>query len=198
MRILAIAGPTGSGKSTLAAALVKAMGGGKACILALDSYYRDLSELDRVERDRWNFDDPAAIDADLLVDHLDRLSKGEVVEVPVYDFVTHTRREERELLAPTDVLILEGLHALYWPEVRDRIEMGVFISLGEGKCLERRMARDIRERGRSRESVLRQFEESVLPMQRCHVLPMASHADLVLQGEDPLEKMVKLVVRKIA
>ena len=184
---IGLAGPTGSGKTTVARRLVEMLGAERTAVLPVDAYYKDLSEIPRTERDAWNFDSPEAIDADLLRRHLALLGRGEEIERPVYRFETHTRAPGGEPFRPRETLILEGLFSLYWSDIRTLLDLGVYLRADEATCLDRRLRRDIHERGRSEEMVRRQFEQTVLPMQTSHVLPTERHADLVLDGRNPVD-----------
>jgi uridine kinase len=165
--------------------------------LSIDSYYRDLSPLDPRERAARNFDSPDAIDLELLVSHLESLARGRSVQKPVYDFTTHTRLPRTITLSPGDVLIIEGLFPLYWPEVRALLDTKVFVELPDQLALARRLERDVRERGRTRESVLDQFYGTVRPMAEKYVIPTKSFADVVVSGADPVERSVSAIIAHI-
>ena len=179
-RLVGIAGGSGSGKSTLARALLARSPG---CIVELDWYYHDLSHLPLVERSRWNFDHPDALDWDLLLEQLGRLTSGEAVGPPVYDFMTHTRAGRGPEVGPAPLIVLEGILALHSVEVRSALDLGIFMSTTEPVRLARRLERDIRERGRTPESVHEQFERTVRPMHHAYVEPTRTHAELVADGE---------------
>ena len=181
--IIAVAGPSCSGKTELARFLAAELG---ASILPVDAYYRDLSPLDSQARSRVNFDAPDAIESELLIRDLRRLDAGRAIERPVYDFTTHTRSPNREKVPATGFLILEGLFALYWKEIRDLSKTKVFVELEDRLCLERRLQRDTRARGRTPESVRRQYEQSVRPMAERYVLPCRRFADVVASGAGPV------------
>lgn len=178
-RIISIAGGSGSGKSRLAR-LLHATLAPHATTLTLDHFYQDLAHLPPAERDLTNFDDPASIDWESAEEAVTRLAAGESAEIPRYDFVTHTRAEERDLLAPAPVVILEGLWSLTRPVIRRFSTLTIFVDCSAELRLSRRIERDTRERGRSGESVRQQFEQHVAPMHDLHVQPQASLADLVL------------------
>ncbi len=201
--IIGIAGPSCSGKTALASLLAERLGG--AVLIHLDSYYRDLAGLDRRTRARVNFDLPEALDLELFEKDLGELSAGGDILVPSYNFKTHMR-EDRSRWTPVRLkragrgkrfIVVEGLHALYLPEVRELLDLGVFLDASAEVCLSRRMERDMRERGRTRAQVAEQFEKTVIPMYALYVLPVRDKADLVLDGEDPLELLADRIVAAI-
>lgn len=185
-RLLGIAGPSCSGKSTLARYLADRLPGG-AALLSLDAYYRDRIDLEPAARARLNFDAPEALDLELLDHQLEELAAGVAVDRPIYDFATHAREARTERLMPRDWVVVEGLFALHWEALRRRYLVAIFVEAEEGLCLNRRLARDTSERGRSPASVRAQFVEQVCPMAHRHVLPDRGHADLVVDGAAPVE-----------
>ena len=196
--IVGIAGPSCSGKSEIARYLTKELSEMNPVILTLDSYYHDLSPLDPAERDKRNFDVPEALDHDLLRQQLLELSNGRAIEKPVYDFVTHTRLPQSERIVPGEAVIIEGLFALYWEGIRELLHTTVFVTLHDHVCLSRRIERDTRERGRSREAVLAQYAETVRPMNEKYILPTKTFADIVVNGEDPLERSTAVIMAHIS
>lgn len=192
---LGIAGCSGSGKTTLAAELARALGG---IHFHLDNYYRDLSHLPFEERLRQNFDDPALIESPLLARDVAALARGEAIERPLYDFSTHTRVKGRtERVAPGPLLIVEGLFALHYPELLPIYQLRVYIDTPDGLCFERRLKRDIEQRGRTPESVRQQYEATVRPASVSFVRPSAAHADLVIDGNGALDWKVERVVTEL-
>jgi uridine kinase len=190
--LIGIAGPSCAGKSYLSTHLARHL---RAATLNLDSYYCDLQHLSLEERARFNFDAPEALDSCLLIEHVRRLSRGEVIARPVYDFKTHVRTGRTETLEPREFIVVEGLFALYWEELRRVQQTKVFVDLGEEIRLARRIERDVRERGRTRESVLEQFSITVRPMAQRYVHPTRQYADVVLTGDgeiaDEMERVLK-------
>lgn len=182
--LIGITGPSGAGKTYLATHLAEKL---KAPVLHLDAYYSDLAHLPLHERARQNFDDPKAIDHELLVEQVSGLSEGRVVKVPVYDFATHTRLTDTRAFAPADVVVIEGLFALYWEGLRDLLHTKVYVDMSQNVCLERRTFRDVRERGRTPESVREQFFATVAPGAQLYVNPMRAYADVTLWGDTPIE-----------
>jgi len=163
-------------------------------VLSLDAYYRDLAALSPDERARVNFDAPEAMDHQRLAADLRQLAAGHRVEIPVYDFATHTRQTNQQSLTPTDFLIVEGLFALYWPDINALYHMRLFVTAADALCLERRLARDRAERGRSPASIRAQYQEQVRPMYRRHIQPTARYADLTLDGSTPTEEQVESIL----
>jgi uridine kinase len=182
--LVAIAGPSCSGKTELARWLSRATG---APVLNLDHYYIDLAHLPLEVRAATNFDEPASVDHDAILADATHLRQGLAIHAPQYDFSTHTRAPGDEVVGPAPLVILEGLFALYWPELRELVSLKLFVEAPVEVCLQRRLARDTVERGRTPESVLAQFHATVLPGARDFILPCRNHADLVLSGTDPLE-----------
>lgn len=192
--LIGIAGPSCAGKSFLSEHIAEKLG---ASMFHLDSYYRELNHLSIVQRAHWNFDAPDALDCDLLFEHIQVLATGEDIEKPVYDFTTHSRTDRTQVVQAREFIVVEGLFALYWEEVRKLLGTRVFVDLGEEICLERRIERDIRERGRTRESVLEQYHTTVLPMAKRYVQPTRDHADIIVTGNDEIENEVSAVLNHV-
>lgn len=193
--MIAIAGPSCAGKTETAKAVAKLL---DAHIVSLDSYYRNLDHLTIEERCRFNFDEPAALDHDFLFAQLRSLAAGNVIEVPVYDFTRHTRAKETHRITPAPFLIIEGLFALYWKDVRDLCRTTVYVDAPDDLCLKRRKHRDICERGRTVDSVLKQYDETVRPMAAKYVWPTKALAGLVVSGTDTLDHCAAQVLDDIA
>jgi uridine kinase len=170
IRWIAVVGGSGSGKTWLAAELVAWLGD-EAAHLCLDHFYRDLGHLPEPERERVNFDDPAAIDWDALRTVLESLEWGEVARVPVYDFAEHVRTDETVELASRPIVVLEGLWLLHPEWLRGKFALSVFVDCSEEVRLRRRLERDVITRGRTEESIRTQFAEHVQPMHVCFVEP---------------------------
>jgi uridine kinase len=190
MHLIGIAGPSGSGKTELARALAEALG---APIVSLDSYYRPLAHLPIEERARTNFDVPEALDHELLFAHMATLAGGGAVEIPVYDFTRHLRTDRTETVRAGEFGVLEGLWTLHWEDVRRLLGTKVYVDTADEVCYERRLARDMRERGRSAESVAARYEAMTRPMARRYVLPQREFADLVVSGVEPIERTAAAV-----
>jgi uridine kinase len=190
--VLGIAGFSGSGKTTLARELARAFNG---IHFPLDNYYLDLSHMPPAERAHQNFDDPALIESALLTAHVAALARGEAIERPLYDFPTHTRILNRtETIHPTPLLIVEGLFALVYPDLLPLYHLRIYVETKEDLCFERRLRRDIVERGRTEESVRHQYAATVHPAALAWVRPSAAHADLKLDGAESLDFKVEEVV----
>jgi uridine kinase len=193
--VLAIAGCSGSGKTTLAAELARTLGG---IHFHFDNYYRDLSHLPFAERVQQNFDDPALIESPLLIAHVAALSRGETIERPIYDFSTHTRVPgQTETVAPSAYLLVEGLFALHYPELLPLYQLRVYVDTPDELCFERRLKRDIEQRGRTPESVRQQYEATVRPSSLAFVRPSAAHADLIVDGSGALDWKVERVMTEM-
>jgi len=195
-RLLAIAGPSCAGKSTLARYLSAHLPGG-SLLLSLDSYYRDLAQLPLEERHHFNFDEPAALDLPLLLGNLEGLTQGRAVDKPVYLFPEHVRAPLPQRVEPAPWIIAEGLYALYWEEVRRLCHTRIFVEAPDALCLDRRLARDTVERGRSRDSILEQYHHQVRPMCEQHLLPTRAFADLVLDGTQLVETMATPLLSRL-
>ena len=191
--IIGIAGGSCSGKSTFAHLLTERLSP-SVTILPIDAYYRDLSAYSPEQRAVWNFDAPEAIEHDLLIRDLSQLAAGQFIDRPEYDFTQHTRAVVRFRVEPADFILLEGLFALYWEPIRVLLTTKIFIEVPDAVSLARRTERDVRERGRTAISVERQYSDSVRPMYTRFCEPTRQYADLVLQGEDPLEDSVARVL----
>jgi uridine kinase len=189
--LIGIAGPSGAGKTYLATHLAAAL---HASVLALDRYYRDLSHLPLEERARANFDRPEALDHELIVEQVASLRNHATVHLPVYDFATHTRTRRTEVLRPAGVVIVEGLLTLHWPRLRELLGTKVFVDMDDEACLMRRQARDVRERGRTPESVREQYAGTVAPMAQRYVRPSIVYADVVVLGTEPIGDGVSRVL----
>lgn len=181
-RVLGIAGGTGSGKTTIAEQVARSLGSQAALIIPQDSYYRDLGELSPAERAGVNFDHPDAFDWELLKEQLQCLRAGRHIEKPLYDFCSHTRRAETERVEPHPWIILEGILIFHDPELREAMDVRIFVDTDADIRLLRRLERDIRERGRSLESVVRQYLATVRPMHLAFVESGRAHADLIVPG----------------
>ena len=192
--IIAIGGPSCAGKTELSRQIAKILA---APILPVDAYYINLDQLTVHERSHFNFDEPTALDHYLLRHHIEALAAGESIERPTYDFTTHTRAAATEIVVPKDFVILEGLFALYWDDIRPFLGTKVFVDAPDEVCLSRRSIRDVRERGRTPESVLEQYQKTVRPMAQLHVRPTARWADVIVSGEQPLDHSVATVLQLV-
>lgn len=178
--IIGICGGTGSGKTTIARKIVESVGAQNVVLVEQDSYYRNLSDMPLDERHQANFDHPDSIDSDMLVNHLMRLKQGLAVEMPLYDFVTHTRSDRIEVIEPRPVVIVEGILIFAEPRVLDLLDVRVFVDTPDDIRLMRRLKRDITERGRTFERTLEQYERTIRPMHFEFVEPSKRHADIII------------------
>jgi uridine kinase len=193
--VLAVAGCSGSGKTTLAAELARTLGG---VHFQFDHYYRDLGHLAFADRTKENFDDPALIESPLLIAHVAALAREHAIERPTYDFSTYTRIPNvTELIHPAPFLLVEGLFALYYPDLLPIYQLRVFVEAPDEICFERRLRRDIEERGRTPESVRAQYEATVRPSSIAFVAPSAVHADLIIDGTGDLDWKVERVLSEM-
>jgi uridine kinase len=168
---------------------------GRLLVLGLDSYYRDFTG---VPEERIEVDVPEALDHPLLLEQLATLARGQPVEKPVYDYTTHSRRTGAGLqIAPGDYVVVEGLFALYWPDVRGLLDLGVFVTVDHATALARRVERDIRERGRTEASVRKQYRDKVQPNFERFVEPTEQYADLVVDGLDPVAVSARAVFDRL-
>jgi len=178
--IIGIAGGTGSGKTTVAQAIYDRVGRDRIEWISHDSYYRNFDGLSPEDRARINFDHPDSLETELLTRHLDVLMKGSSVEVPVYDFATHSRKTDTQRAEPRKVIIVEGILVLAEPELRKRIDIKLFVDTPADIRFVRRLVRDIESRGRSLTSVVDQYMTTVRPMHEEFVEPSKRHADLII------------------
>lgn len=185
--MIGIAGTTCSGKSLLAKRLRDKLAERKPVIIPIDSYYRDLSTIAEEDREKHNFDVPEAIEYELLADQLKALSEGEEIYRPIYNFSTHTRETESVLIAPADLIIVEGLFVLHWRDLRELMDTKIFVNISHNEALRRRLERDVVERGRTKQSVLDQYENSVRPMTDKFVIPTSAFADILVDGEQSMD-----------
>ncbi len=198
VRVIAIAGASGSGKSFLAAALLLALKevapAKSVASLSLDAYYRDLSHLDIRDREQVNFDHPEALDLDLFAAQLNELKQGVGVMRPRYNFSAHTRDPDLYFQAPTDFLIVDGLMLTAAPSLRALYDLLVFVDTNPELCFQRRLQRDIEQRGRTRASVKDFWEGRALPMFELFGASAAADADLVLPGDLPIINSVNRIM----
>ena len=177
--VIGIAGGTGSGKTTLMNNLIQRFAG-SVTVLSHDNYYRRNDHLTYEQRCLINYDEPAALETDLMARHLDALRHGETIQCPVYDFTQHNRSDETIEIAPKRVIIVEGILIFENKELRDLMDIKIFVDTDSDVRLCRRIKRDVNERGRSLESVLEQYQNTVKPMHEKYVEPSKKFANLVV------------------
>jgi uridine kinase len=183
--VVGIAGGTGSGKTTVAHKLAAAMPAERVLTIEHDSYYRDQSHLSIEERAKTNFDHPSSLESSLLAEHLRELRDGRSVEIPSYDFATHSRRPERRKVHPAPLIIVEGILVFAEAQLREQMDIKIFVDTDADIRLIRRIRRDLEVRGRSFQSVRDQYYATVRPMHIEHVEPTKRWADLIVpEGGD--------------
>jgi uridine kinase len=192
-----VAGGTASGKTSFARAISGRVGEDRVVLLSQDAYYHDPSHLPPEERARINYDHPSAYDTALLLDHLDALKEGRAVPKFAYDYVVHARVNLEERVEPKPLLLLEGILVLEDPRVRDRLDIKIYIDADADVCLLRRLRRDIEERGRTLESVARQYLETVRPMHLEFTEPSKRYADLLVPEGAENRIALDIVVARI-
>jgi uridine kinase len=195
--VLGVAGGSGSGKSTVVREVCRLLDGGMTSVLHHDAYYRDLSHLPFEERVGVNFDHPDSLETELMVDHVRSLLDGEAVDVPTYDFSTHSRRVDTERVEPTAVVILDGILVLADARLRDTMDLKVYVDTDADLRLLRRIRRDVVKRGRTADSVIAQYEATVRPMHLEFVEPSKRHADLIVPEGGYNRVAVDLVVARL-
>lgn len=195
--VLGIAGGSGSGKTTVAIRVARALEGQRVVLVHHDSYYRDRSELPLEERMKLNYDHPDSFESELLADHLQRLRRGEAVEMPVYNYETHTREARVLGLGPAQIVLVEGILVLAESELRELCDIKLYVDCDADERLTRRLLRDIHERGRSVHAVLRQYQETVRPMHLQFVEPSKRWADVIIPRGGHNEVAIDLIAAKI-
>ena len=177
--VIGIAGGTGSGKTTLMNNLIEKFSE-NVTVLSHDNYYKRHDELTYEERCKLNYDEPAALETDLMARHLDKLRRGEAIDCPVYDFTQHNRSNETVRIVPRKVIIVEGILIFENKELRDLMDVRIFVDTDADVRLCRRILRDVSERGRSLESVLSQYQTTVKPMHEMYVEPSKKFANIIV------------------
>lgn len=199
--IIGICGGTGSGKTTVTKKVVERVGAENILLIEQDSYYVDLAQISLEERRRVNFDHPDSVDFDSIAAHLTILKSGEPVEIPVYNFATHTREKENRLVKPKPITILEGILIFSQPQIVELLDVKIFIDTPADIRLMRRIRRDLEERGRSLEQTLAQYEKTIRPMHKKFVECSKDEADIIIpdggDSEIVLEQISGLVRGKL-
>ena len=195
--VIGIAGGTGSGKTTLMKRLMERFGD-DACVLSHDNYYKRHDELTYEERCAINYDEPAAFDTDLMVDHLAQLRQGHAIDCPVYDFTVHNRSNEILHIVSKKVIIVEGILIFADENLRNLMDIRIFVDTDADIRLCRRIKRDVNKRGRTLESVLTQYQTTVKPMHEKYVEPSKKHANIVVPEGGKNEVALDMIVGRIA
>ena len=191
--VLGIAGGTGSGKTYAAKNLLKEYPQDRILPISMDSYYKDLSHINYTRRVEQNFDHPDSIDINLLEKHLEQASKGNKINIPIYDFSNHVRLGETVSISNAKIIIVEGIFALHFSQLRKLYTVKLFMDTPENIRLERRLVRDVKERGRTVKSIKDQYNTTVLAMHNKYVEPSKIFSDLILDGEDNINNIVNKI-----
>ena len=194
---LGIAGGTGSGKTFIVDNLLSIYNSNNINVINLDSYYKDLSHMGHQDRVKQNFDHPDSIDIDLIISHLKQISDGDDVDIPIYDFSNHIRLETTKTISQSNVIIVEGIFALHYMQLRKLYTLNVFIETSEDIRFQRRLSRDTKERGRTIGSIKDQFESTVIPMHKKFIGPSKQFADLIIDGNSNIINIIRSIKEKI-
>ncbi|WP_153123190.1 uridine kinase [Peribacillus tepidiphilus] len=195
--VIGVAGGSGSGKTSVTRAIYESFKGHSILMLEQDFYYKDQSHLPFEERLKTNYDHPLAFDNDLLIEHLNRLLQYESIEKPVYDYTIHTRSDQVILVEPKDVIILEGILILEDERLRNLMDIKVFVDTDADLRIIRRLLRDIKERGRTMDSVIEQYVNVVRPMHNQFIEPTKRYADIIIPEGGHNYVAIDLMVTKI-
>ena len=195
--VIGIAGGSGSGKTTVAQTILQRVGSDRIAFLQHDSYYKDLRGLPPVQRNQFNFDHPNSLETELLIEHIAALRKGKAVEVPIYDFSTDSRTTETFTVQPRDVILVEGILIFTEPALRKVFDIKIFVDTDADLRLIRRLERDITERGRTTESVIKQYMHTVRPMHLEFVEPSKRYADIIIPEGGHNTAAVDMVVARV-
>lgn len=196
MLMIGICGASGSGKSTLAKELTNRIHGN--CVyLKQDSYYKDHSDMTFEQRERINYDEPKAFDNAELLRDLCALRSGQAIVAKGYDYANHCRCDSGEEIEPAEVVLIEGIHMFYDPAVREMLDFKIYIQVDPDVCLLRRVSRDIQERGRSVDSISRQYLESVKPMYEKHIRSYVEYADIIVAQGGKNARIVDMLAHYI-
>lgn len=195
--LIGITGGTGSGKSTVAQEMYKGLPEEQICIIEQDSYYKDQSHLSFEERVKTNYDHPDAFDTELLLKHLKMLLEGKAIDKPIYDFGIHNRKKETIKVEPKDIIILEGILILAEPEIRNLLDIKIFVDTDADVRIIRRIQRDIKERKRTLESVIDQYMGVVRPMHLQFVEPTKRYADIIIPEGGYNKVAIDIMIAKV-
>jgi uridine kinase len=195
--VIGVAGGTGSGKTTVAQEILKRAGTARISLIQHDAYYKDLADLPPAQRALQNFDHPDALDNGLLIDHLNALKAGQAIEMPVYDFTTHTRTGQTRRMEPNRVILLEGILIFADEALRRLMDVKVYVDTDPDIRFIRRLERDIAERGRTMESVIHQYLATVRPMHQEFVEPSKRYADIIIPEGGFNEVAMELIAARI-
>jgi len=195
--IIGVAGGTASGKTTVSKKILEAVGRNRLAYIEHDAYYRDLSHLPLAERRKFNFDHPDSLENELLIEHLEGLLQGEVIQIPVYDFATYTRAEELKKVEARRVIIVEGILIFVNRRLREMMDIKIYVDAAADLRFIRRLKRDMIERGRTVEMVIDQYLKTVRPMHLEFVEPSKRHADVIIPRGGRNITAIQMVVAQI-
>ncbi len=195
--IIAIAGGSASGKTTVVNEIVERLPNESIQVISFDDYYNDFSKLSMEERNALNFDHPDNFDNNLLKQNLLDLIDGKTIQKPLYDFVIHNRKKEMETISPSKIIIIEGILALHNEDVRDLADIKIFVKCDEDIRFIRRLKRDVKERGRSVDSVINQYLDTVKPSFNTFVRPSSKYADLIIPNDNKHDVALEFIVSRI-
>jgi len=195
--IIAVGGGSGSGKTTVVNEIIEKLDKDDLVVIKHDDYYKKQSHLSLEERYNINYDHPASLDNDLFISDIEKLIKGESISKPIYDFVLHDRSDKTEIVEPKKVIILEGILILEDKRIRDLSDIKLFVSLDDDLRFIRRLLRDIEERGRSLDSVVKQYLKTVKPMYHRFVEPTKRYADVIIPNNNRHDVAVDVIAAKI-
>ncbi len=195
--VVGVAGGSGSGKTTVVEQIIQALGAPDVTVLHHDAYYRDRSDLTLEQRQATNYDHPDSLENELMIEHLQALLRREPVQVPVYDFSRHARLTQTERLAPAEVIIVEGILVFQDARLRELMDLRLFVETDADVRFIRRLKRDLEERGRTLDSVVRQYLETVRPMYLEFVEPSKRYADIIVPEGGYNTVAIDLVVTKL-
>lgn len=194
--MIGIAGGTGSGKSTLTQR-IKAAFGENVTVIMHDNYYKAHNDMSYEERSRLNYDHPNAFDTDLMIEHVKKLRAGEDIVCPVYDFSAHNRSQETLTIHPNKVMIIEGILIFECKELTDLMDIKLFVDTDADVRILRRILRDVKERGRSLDSVINQYLTTVKPMHEQFVEPSKKHADIIVPEGGQNQVALEMIMQRI-
>ncbi len=195
--VVGVAGGSGSGKTTVVHRILDRVGWDRIAYLPHDAYYKDASHLPWNQRIHLNYDHPNSLDNDLLIAHLKMLLRGEPVDAPIYDFSTHTRSPETRRVLPSPVILVEGILVFVDPRLRDLMDIKIYVDTPADERFIRRLLRDIRERGRTVESVVEQYQTTVRPMHMKFVEPSKQYADIIIPEGGHNDVAMEMVIGRI-
>lgn len=195
--MIGVAGGTGSGKTTVARRILDRVGTEHIAYIPHDAYYKDLSDRPKEERASFNFDHPDSLETTLLIEHLRQLRQGQAIEIPVYDFTTHSRTNRTQRITPAPIVLVEGILIFVEAELRIQLDVKIFIDTDADLRFIRRLRRDILERGRALDSVIEQYLRTVRPMHLEFVEPSKRYADVIIPEGGFNEVAIEMVAARI-